>query len=550
MLVCERVAKAFAAEGVTAVFGMMGASTAHWYHAIHKEGIRLFDVRHEGVALGMADGWARATGGTGVCSTTEGPGMAQLATALLTASRAGSPVVAFVGDCATTDPEHVQNMNERRFADACETGFVRIDSPLMVDEAVREAFYRARLESRPMMISTPVDVQLMKVEDDDPYQPSSALLPPRQRIRPDIESLERAADIIASCRKPLIIAGRGAVCSGAGEAVLRLAKRIGALIGTSLRAKNWLADAEYHVGLSGQYGTRTALQLFQESDCVVAVGAGMNRYTTSQGLLYPDARIVHIDSEPHVVMGAGRVADCYMQADARAAIEALDDVLAKRSVQMTGFRTAEVRERLARNYEDRTEFPIEPGCVDPREVCRMLDEMVPSDIPLATAGGAAAGFTNVFFNRPRPFVLAGHYFGATGQMLPAAMGAVVATGNKPLLLLDGDVGMMMHLADFDTAVRYDMPLLAVVLNDQALGYEYHLMAARNLNPDLAAVRTPDMGAIATAMGARGRLARSVAEVRAAASDWLARPGPMMVDVRISRNVLPITLRRLHYAKDE
>ena len=550
MKVYQRLASAFAGEGVSTVFGMMGHATMYWADELDTLGIKLLETRHEGVGLGMADGWARATRSPGVCTATCGPGVTQLATALVTASRAGSPVVAFVGECAATDYENAQRLDQARFAATCEAGFVRVDSPDTADDAVRNAFYLAKLESRPVVLSAPVDVQQMPIDSDEPYKPSSTLLPSRRVAPTDLEMLEEAADIIAGSRKPVIIVGLGARWSGAGDAVLKLGNRIGALIATTLRTKNWLSEAEYHVGVSGLYGTRTAMQLFEEADCVIAIGASMNRYTTSHGYLYPNARYVHLDSKPHVMMGGGHSADCYIQSDARTGVEALESLLAKRSVKMTGYRIPEVKERLVYNFADRTEFLIEPGSVDPRLVCLALDEIVPADISLSTSSGAVGGFTNLFFNRPRPLVLASHYFGCIGQMLPAAMGAIVDTGNKPMLLVDGDASVMMHLSDFDTAVRYDLPLLVVVLNDQALGAERHHMSAARIKADLATIPTPDLGAVATAYGARGRLARSVDEVRAAAAEWLAKPGPMIIDVRISRNVLPLHIRRVDYARDE
>src|SRR5471030_117192 len=100
MKVYERLAGAFLGEGVSTVFGMMGSSTMHWADALEKVGIKKMEVRHEGFGVGMADGWERATHTVGVCTATEGPGVTQLETALVTASRAASPLVAFVGECA------------------------------------------------------------------------------------------------------------------------------------------------------------------------------------------------------------------------------------------------------------------------------------------------------------------------------------------------------------------------------------------------------------------------------------------------------------------
>jgi len=551
MKVYQRLASNFVAEGVTHMFGIMGDGNMYWMHELDKlGGVKMLEVRHEGAGLGMADGWARVTRTPGIATTTCGPGVSQLATALVTASRAESPIVAFVGEYPSNDEEYNQRLDQARFAAGCETPFIRINSPETADEAVRKAFYTAKLESRPVMLSAPMDVQQMPFEEDDePYKPSSTLLPKRI-IHPDPAELEKAADLIAGAKKPVILVGRGAKWSGAGDAVIRLGSRIGALIATSLMAKGWLSENEYHAGVSGTYGTRAAMKLFEEADCVIAVGASMNRYTTEHGYLYPNARFVQLDSKPHLVMSGGRSAECYVQTDARAGLEALESVLAKRSVKMTGFRTPEVKKQLASKHVDRTEFPIEPGTVDPREICLTLDEMLPAEIGVITGSGSTAGFSNMLFNRPRSLVLPGHFFGCIGQMLPAAMGVIVAKGNQPHVLVDGDASVMMHVAEFETAVRYDMPLMVVCMNNQALGSEYYKLDAHKMKADLAAVGTPDLGEVGKAFGGRGKLVRSVDDLRAATRDFLARPGPMMLDVRISRSVLTLPYRRIHYGRDE
>jgi thiamine pyrophosphate-dependent acetolactate synthase large subunit-like protein len=547
--VFQGLAKAFAAEGTTAVFGMMGDGNMYWMEALHDLGVDLLEVRHEGAGLGMADGWARATHTPGVCTATCGPGVTQLATALVTAARAQSKVVAFVGEAPTTDQDYVQRFDQSRFAEACEAGFVRVLSPDTAYEAVRKAFYQASLESRPVLLSAPMDIQQQSMDDDEEYAPSKNLLP-SARVCPSPDSIARAADIIASSHKPIIIVGRGAMWSGAGDAVLKLADRIGGLIATTLMAKNWLSDADYYAGISGFYGTRTALELFQEADCVIGVGASLNRYTTEHGYLYPNARYVHLDVRPHVLLEGGRTADCYVSSDARLGLEALDAELTTRSFSATGYRTPEVKQRLLNHFTDSAEFPIEDDRVDPREVCLALDTALPTDVQLVMGSGASTGFTTMLFNRPGRRVLAGHFFGCIGQMLPAAMGALVAGGRKPTLLVDGDASVIMHLAELETAVRYQMPLLVTVLNDQALGSEYHKMRAHNMQADLATISTPDLGAVARSFGGRGCLATTIEQVREAAAEWLANPGLMVIDARISRNVVTVPYRRLHYGRDD
>jgi thiamine pyrophosphate-dependent acetolactate synthase large subunit-like protein len=549
MKVYQRLAQAFKAEGTSAVFGIMGDANMYWYSELDKLGVQLLEVRHEGAGLGMADGWARATHTPGVASSTCGPGTTQLATAFVTAARAESPLVAFCGEHPTVDDGYNQRFDNRGFANVCEAGFVRMNSPESCDDVVRKAFYMAQMESKPVMLSVPMDLQQKNWDDDEPYQPSSTILPKRAPA-PDAGSIERAADIIAKAKRPVIVAGRGARWSGAGEAILKLAERAGALIATSLMAKTWLARDPFHLGVSGLYVTKTAIELLQESDVVIGIGASLNRYTTEHGYLYPNSTFVHIDSKPHVLMGNLRSADCYIQSDAKLGVEALVAALEKREFKQTGYRTTEVKKRLTGHFRDRAEFPIADDKADPREVVSNLDEVVPESISLLTGSGATAGFSNILFAKERPIVMASHFFGCIGQMMPAAIGAVVASGYKPHVLVDGDASVMMHLAEFETMVRYKMPLLIVVLNNEALGSEYYKLDAHKMDKDLSVISTPDLGKVAQAFGGKGKLATSADEVRAAAEEWVKNPGPMIIDARIERAVVTLPYRRIHYGRDE
>jgi thiamine pyrophosphate-dependent acetolactate synthase large subunit-like protein len=550
MKVYERMADAFIAEGTTHVFGMMGDGNMYWMNALIDRGVNCIEVRHEGVGMGMADGWARHTQTPGVATATCGPGVTQLATACVVAARAESPVVAFVGERPAKDPDYHQGLNQSRFADGVETGFIRLDVGEFADEAVRRAFYKAKLERRPVMLSAPMDVQQEKWDDDDPYQPSAMLM--QSRGAPiDTVALRKAADIITKSRKPVIVVGRGAVWSGAGDAVLKVAERIGALIGTSLRAKTFLSDrTEYHAGICGLYATRASMQLLHDADVVIGVGASLNRHTTEHGYLFPEAKYIQFDPKPHVVLGNGKGADCYVQSDAKEGFEALEELLDKRGFKQTGYRTGETLERLSNMYEDRTEFKIEPDKVDPRQVARAVDELVPEHVGMFIGSGAQSALTTMNTWKSRPYVHNSGFFGCIGQMFPTAMGAMFAEGGKPAVLIDGDASMHMHMSDYDTCVRHKLPLLIVVQNDEALGSEYHKLRAHEMNPETSAIPSPDMGAIARAYGARGSLARTVEDVRKGVQEWVSKPGPMIIDSRISRAVVSIPFRRVLFGQDE
>jgi thiamine pyrophosphate-dependent acetolactate synthase large subunit-like protein len=528
---------------------MMGDANMHWMNALAQRGVRLYEVRHEGSGLGMADGWARGAGNPGVVTTTSGPGVAQLATSMIVANRARTPLVAFCGETPLGEEDAVQYLDQRRFAAAIECEFVHLAKPEQAEQAVQQAFYIARTQSRPVMLSAPFDVQLGEVEDAGEYVPSTALLDDA-RPQPDPTRIAKALELIRSSKRVVVIAGRGARYAGAGEEILGLQQRTGALLATTLQAKNWLCDrTDYHVGLSGLYGNKSAMELLQEADCVIAVGASLNKFTIEHGYLYPDAKYVQIDTSANVVMGNGAAADCYIRADAVAAVAELNRALDRESVQLEGFHTEQVLRRLTEPLQAPIDYVREPGRMDPREAIRVLDAELPGDIGLVLGSGHQTDFGTMHFQRSREVLSNYGMFGAIGQAPLITIGHIVANGMRPGFVVEGDASFLMHLAEFETACRYDIPILVVVMNDEALGAEYHKAAAKGLDPELAVISTPELGPVAKALGGRGATVRSAQELSAALADYVRKPGPYVIDVRITRKVLSVPYRRLLYVED-
>jgi thiamine pyrophosphate-dependent acetolactate synthase large subunit-like protein len=548
--VYEVLAEAFVAEGTTDVFGMMGDANMYWMNALAERGVRLYEARHEGSGLGMADGWARATGGVGVVTATSGPGTSQLATSMLNASRARTPLIAFCGETALGDESAVQYLDQRRFAAAIECGFVHVTKADTALEAAQRAFYIARSESRPVMLSAPIDVQQQESPDDaGDYVPSTRLLD-QPRLLPDPTRVRLASDIIGKSERVVIIAGRGARRAGAGEQVLRLQERTGALLATTLQAKNWLrGETDYHVGISGLFGSKVAMELLQEADCVIAVGASLNSYTTEHGYLFPEAKYVQIDTSPHIVMGNGLVADCYIQADAVTALAELNALLQERSVKIAGFHTSDVRDRLAAPSVDPSEFQSEPGRLDPREAITVIDAELPGEFDLVLGSGHQTDFGTMIFQRSREVLSNYGMFGAIGQAPLLTIGMIIGNGGRPAFVVEGDASFLMHLSEFETACRYQIPVLVVVMNDEALGAEYHKARSKGLNPELAVIPTPELGPVAVALGGNGATVRTTGELTAALAEYARDPKPTVIDVRITREVLSIPYRRLWYGEN-
>ncbi|WP_210602552.1 thiamine pyrophosphate-binding protein [Brevibacterium oceani] len=545
--VYEALADAFVAEGTTHIFGMMGDANMHWMTAMAERGTTLYEARHEGSGLAMADGWARSTGKPGIASTTSGPGVTQLATSLVCASRAGTPLVVFCGEVALGDLGAVQYLDQAKFADGVEAGFVHVNSAARAQEAVQRAFFIARTESRPVIVSAPNDVQLADWDGPETYVPSTELIDTAP-TRPTPERIQQASQIIAESDRVVVLLGRGARNANAGEQILELQRRTKGLLATTLQTNNWLREeTPYYAGISGLYGTAAAHELLPDADCVIAIGASLNHFTTEHGYLYPDARFVQIDIADQVVTGTGQPVDCYLRGHAEQALDGLLDILGESTSE--GYHTTEVRELLSDADTINEDFVSEEGLLDPREVILSLDEKIPADIPLVTGSGHQTDFGTMLFTRTREIVSNYGLFGAIGQAPMLTMGWSAGQGNRPTLVIEGDASFIMHLAEFDTACRYGWPVLVIVLDDEALGAEYHKSGAHGLKPELAAIPAPDLGAAAVALGGRGAMIRTIDELERAVDEYVADPAPTVLDVRITREVLSIPYRRLLRAED-
>ena len=549
MKVYEAVARAFVKEGVTDVFGLMGDGNMSWAAAMSKmPGVRMIDVRDEGAGLSMADGWARATGKVGVCNVTHGPGITRMTTSLVAAVKARVPVVVYTSRTHFNNEWQNQSLNQDRLVGATGAGYIEVLTPAFAEDAVRQAFFQARVQKRPVVLAYPMNVQSMNIDSDgDDYQPSSTLYAGQQRIKPADEQLAQAVKIIAASKRPVVVVGEGAVQSGAVELAGQLAQRIGALTATSLVAKGAL-HGEFHAGISGMFSTRVVMGLFEEADCVIAVGASLNPHTIEGGLLYPNARIVHINSEPVVLMGNDKLADCYVQGDALATLRAIDEELSQVIVFKENFRTPTVKKILLNADRDPAEYEIEAGTVDPREASRVIDDKLPSDVGIAIGVGHSFAFPVMIMNKPRVLHEFVNGFGSIGQTLPTAIGMAVALG-KPFALIEGDGAAMQNIQELDTASRLGIKLLFIILNDEGLGAEYHKLKATGFDPMLSTLRSPDFGGVARAFGCRGRVARTLDELASGIDEFMAGDGPMVLDVRISRNVVNITYRRMYYGEN-
>ncbi len=548
MKVYEAIAQAVVDEGVDRIFTLMGDANMEmltYLAELNYEGVCA--SRHEGAAMAMADGYARATGKLTVCTVTAGPGFANAVTSLTGAARANAPVVLITGQHSRENIGHPQWMDHEALTRVTGAAYRPVASAAGALDVTRAAFLQARMERMTVVLDVPMDIQDMELPWPYSYTPSSedTIAPPRPH--PDPATIAEATAIIASSERPIVIAGAGAVASGAVDAIRTLASTAGALLSTTLLARGLFSGDQFDIGVAGLFATDLAGELFAKADCVIAIGSSLNHYTVEGGYLFPNARVIHVDVRP-AIMGSGRRPDCTVLSDARVGAEALTQALTSAGGAHARYRTADVADSIATRAVDDSPVEIEPDRVDPRRICAELDQILPDPCGLAIGVGHFWAFPIMHMNRRHFPLLFAHQFGAIGQSLPIAAGASVGLESTPMVLVDGDASVMLGIHALETLAVYRCRLLVVVLNDWALGAEYHRIKAAGHDPMHSTVPATDIAAVAQSMGCRAMTITHQADLKPAVEEFLRGDGPMVLDCRVSRNVVSRPFRRLFFAE--
>lgn len=530
MKVYEAVAQSLIAEGVTDFFGLMGDGNMWLWGAICRDPkVTGHSVRHEAMSVSAADGYARTTGKVGVAMVTCGPGLTQCGTSMIAAFRGKTPVVLIAGEIQPGSKNRTQSMDQKRFAEACNTRFHTITSADNMAEEIAEAFYAARINRCPVLLNLPMDLQEEDFDWDYDYRPSWQFLPKRMETpAPDI--LEEVIEKLAAAERPVIVAGRGAIISGAKDEIIKLAERTGALLATSLQGKGLFAGHEWNVGISGAFAAEPAERLLADADFVLGVGAELGYYTTEGGLMYPSAEVARIDIRP-MPEEIGVIPGLYVQADATKAIAAINDALEARQVRKTGLRTPETRAVLdAPDHQ----FEIPTDGLDPRGLARKLGAAIPKGALVTCGAGHFFSWVASYMPLPQGSEIQFSYnFGAVGQGLGVMIGTAVGNPGRQHVAIEGDGSMLFNIQELETIVREKLNICLVVWNDGGYGAEVHKLTAKGFNEKLAQWVSPDFVALAKAFGGDGELLNSIDDIGKAVQTGLAKGGLYLIDARVS-----------------
>jgi acetolactate synthase-1/2/3 large subunit len=529
----EALASAVAAEGIEVVFGITGGSNDRMVsELVSRHGVRFIQTRHEQGAVGMADGYSRVTGKVGVATVEKGPGLTNTATAMTAARLSRSSVLLIAGDKMTGSRHGNMDIDQPPFIRATAGALQQVNGPETLADDVQLAFRHVRLGLGPMVLNVPTSVSLAEMPADWAYAPSAGVLPARQAPAADPERLAAIVELVKRSSRPVVLGGRGAIRSGAREALVALADEIGAVLVTSLHAKGLFRGHPFDVGVSGGFTPSQGRAILNEADLVLVFGASLNLYTVDHGRLYPNATLVQVDVEPANIGAIAPVNEAVV-GDAKATAQALRAALGEET--RNGWRSQKLAARIAAidPWAD-CDFTERKGYVNRHELVRICEEMLPHDRLLVVGIGHFMGMPAAHISVPSPEdqVLPWR-LGAIGSGLPAAVGAAIARPDRTVVVFEGDGSFMMTLQDLETAARYRIPLVVIIENDAGYGSERRSMISRGDDPALANFANPDFAAVARAFGCDGHTVRSADELRDVLAT-LGRPAkPVLIDAMIS-----------------
>jgi acetolactate synthase-1/2/3 large subunit len=498
-------------------------------------------VAHSEKAAGyMADGYARARGGPGVCMA-QPIGASNLASGLRDAFMARSPVVAISGGPAPSSRyRHAYQEVEdfEQFAAVTKANY-NVDSPARVPDLMRQAF-RDATSGMPGPVHLRFAGRLSEIplgdcDGEAIVEEQFKRLPPF-RPQPEPDRVRAAAAVLAHAKKPVIIAGGGVVASQAQREVVELAEKLQIPVVTSLNGKGTILDTHpLSVGVSGTYSRECANRAVNEADLVFFIGSpGGGMVTGNWTLIRPDTTIVQIDIEPSE-LGRNYPAKVALLGDAKVTLRTLIDACTRGDTQAWVGRVQQLVGEWREKADRKRNSDATP--IDPARICKEIADVLPPNGVVVSDTGHAGMWTSqmIDFSHPRQRYI--RCAGSLGWGLPGAIGVKCALPDQPVLCFIGDGGMYYHMTELETALRYGINLVVLVNNNGALSQEFPSLnrnyggSMHGKSDELWKFRADfSFAKVAEAMGCAGIRVDKPGDIKGALQKAYAMNQPVVVEV--------------------
>jgi thiamine pyrophosphate-dependent acetolactate synthase large subunit-like protein len=534
--VAEGIGRALADAGVAHFFGLVGSGNFAVTSSLVASGAEFVASRHESSAVSMADGYARVSGRPGVATVHQGPGLTNAMTGLTEAAKARTPMLVLAADTSAGAVRSNFRIDQAGLVAAVGALAERIHSAESAMADLSRAWRTALTQRRAVVLNMPLDVQASDLLSEPGIDPWHQAHP----AAPSPTDVGQAADLLQAARRPVVVAGRGAVIAGARNHLEALAERIGALLATSANGNGLFAGNPWSIGISGGFATPAAAKLLRDADLLISFGASLNMWTTRHGsLVDAPTRIVQIDIDSDAIGSNVRV-DAAVVGDASEAAAALDEELARRGHGAVGYRDSEVAEQIVvgswRNqpFEDASSSTA----IDPRLLSRWLDEVLPQERTVAIDSGHFMGWPAMYMRVPDAagFVFTQAYQ-SIGLGLSSGIGASVARPDRLTAICVGDGGALMAAGEFETLARLGLQAVVIVYNDAAYGAEVHHFGPHGAPLDTVRFPPTDFAALGRAVGLDGVTVRKPNDLKQI-GDWIeGHDRPLVVDAKVTPDVV-------------
>jgi pyruvate oxidase len=514
--------------GVDTVFGMVGHSNLGIAEAMHRaetaRKIRYFGIRHEGAAAFAAAAYGKLTGRPAACLGIAGPGSTNMLTGLYDAKSDRAPVLALSGnvDSSVAGKGAFQDIDLlAAFADvSVYSAMVRSGSDHA--ELMTMALKHAIIDRGVGHLVLPDEVQILAAPAASTSGPEGRM--PDLRVSPPPASVDQALALISTATRPLVVVGAGAKFDM--PAIIALAERLNAPVVTTFKAKGQISDAHpLACGVLGRSGTPVASWMMNKADLLLVFGASFSNHTG----ISPYKPIIQVDTDP-MMLGRFRPVTVPVLGDAGVAAAALLDGLRPNPVLVD--QRPEVAERWSVWRKEKTRRAVKrlDGRVAAATVFEELDRLVPPNAVLTVDVGNHAYSFGRYFEAAEQSVLMSGYLGSIGFGFPAAMGAWAAAPDRPIVAITGDGGFGQYLADFTTAVKYDMNITHILLNNGELAKISEEQRSAEYAVWQTSLQNPDFAAYARNCGGYGRRVTDPRDLGHAIAEALSHPGPAMVEI--------------------